>query len=81
MGREEEGLSSYRPELVALRECLEAHDARIDLLCLTDSETSLQVIHNRTETTKKGRIGGNNSADQSQGPLGRPLELRKKTSE
>ena len=39
--REEEGLSSNRPELVALRECLELHDDQIDLLYLTDSETSL----------------------------------------
>ena len=43
--REEEGLSSNRPELVALRECLEAHDDHIDLLHLTDSEVSLQDIH------------------------------------
>ncbi len=28
-----------------LRECLETHDDHIDLLYLTDSETSLQVIH------------------------------------
>ncbi len=45
VGREEEGLSSNRPELVALRECLEAHDDHIDLLCLTDSEAPLPAIH------------------------------------
>ena len=45
IGREEEGLSSNRPELVTLSECLEAHDDHIDLLYLTDSEESLQVIH------------------------------------
>ena len=45
VGREEEGLSSNRPELVALRECLEAHDDHIDLLYLTDSEATLQAIH------------------------------------
>ena len=45
VGREEEGLSSNRPELVALRECLKAHDDHIDLLYLTDSEASLQAIH------------------------------------
>ena len=44
VGREEEGLSSNRPELVALRECLEAHDDHVDLLYLTDSEASLQAI-------------------------------------
>ena len=45
VGREEEGLGSNRPELVALKECLEAHDDHIDLLYLTDSETTLQDIH------------------------------------
>jgi hypothetical protein len=30
--REEEGLSSNRPELVALREWLEAHEDHVDLL-------------------------------------------------
>ena len=43
--REEEVLSSNRPELVSLRECLETHDDHIDLLCLTDNEESLQTIH------------------------------------
>jgi ribonuclease HI len=43
--REEEGLSSNRPELVSLRECLEAHEDHVDLLYLTDSEASLQTIH------------------------------------
>ena len=43
---EEEGLSSNRPELVALSECLEKkHDDHIDLLYFTDSETSLQGTH------------------------------------
>ncbi len=45
VGREEEGLSYNRPELVALRECLEAHEDHVDLLYLTDSEVSLQAIH------------------------------------
>jgi hypothetical protein len=31
VGREEEGLSSNRPELLALRECLEAHEDHVDL--------------------------------------------------
>ena len=43
--REEEGLSSNRPELVALRECLEAYEDHVDFLYLTDSEASLQAIH------------------------------------
>jgi ribonuclease HI len=45
VGREEEGLSSNHPELVVLRECLEEHEDHVDLLYLTDSEASLQVIH------------------------------------
>ncbi len=45
VGREEEGLSSNRPELVALRECLEAHPDHENLLYLTDSETTLQTIN------------------------------------
>jgi hypothetical protein len=42
VGREEEGMSSNRPELVALRDCLEAHPDKENLLYLTDSEATLQ---------------------------------------
>ncbi len=45
VGREEEGMSSNRPELVALRECLEAHQDHENLLYLTDSEATLQTIN------------------------------------
>jgi ribonuclease HI len=45
VGREEEGLSSNRPELVALWECLQAHQDHENLLYLTDSETTLQAIN------------------------------------
>ena len=45
VGREEEGVSSTRPELVALAECLEDHEDEVSLLYLTDSEAILQVIH------------------------------------
>ncbi len=45
VGREGEGLSSNRPELVALWECLEAHPDNENLLYLTDSEVTLQVIN------------------------------------
>ena len=38
-------MSSNRPELVALRECLEAHPDKENLLYLTDSETTLQAIN------------------------------------
>ena len=45
VGREDEGVSSSRPELVALTECLEDHDDDVSLLYLTDSEAILQAIH------------------------------------
>ncbi len=45
VGREEEGMSSNRPELVVLRECLEAHPDNENLLYLTDRETTLQAIN------------------------------------
>ena len=38
-------MSSNRPELVALRECLEAHQDDENLLYLTDSEDTRQTIH------------------------------------
>jgi ribonuclease HI len=38
-------MSSNRPELVALRECLETHPDNENLLYLTDSEATLQVIN------------------------------------
>jgi ribonuclease HI len=45
VGREGEGLSSNRPELVALWECLETHPDNKNLLYLTDNETTLQTIN------------------------------------
>ena len=38
-------MSSNRPELVALRECLESHPDNKNLLYLTDSEATLQAIN------------------------------------
>ena len=45
VGREDEGVSSTRPEMVALTECLEDHGDETSLLYLTDSEAILQAIH------------------------------------
>jgi hypothetical protein len=45
VGREEEGMSSNRPELVVLREFLEVHADNENLLYLTDSEATLQAIN------------------------------------
>ena len=47
--REEEGLSSNRPELVDLRECLEAHDDHMDLLYLTEKKTIVLKLQKRVE--------------------------------
>ena len=63
MGREEEDLSSNRPELVALRECLEEHDDHIDLLYLTDSEATLQAIHKRIGGGTKLNLFGSPDTD------------------
>ena len=38
-------MSSNRPELVVLRECLETHPDKENLLYLTDSEATLQAIN------------------------------------
>ena len=45
VGREDEGVSSNRPELVTLTECLDSHEDDINLLYLTYCEATLQVIH------------------------------------
>jgi ribonuclease HI len=45
VGREEEGMSSNHPELVTLREYSETHPDNENLLYLTDSEATLQVIN------------------------------------
>jgi hypothetical protein len=45
VGREGEGLSSNRPELVTFWECLEVHPDNENLLYLTDSEVTLQAIN------------------------------------
>ncbi len=59
----EEGLSSNRTELVALRECLEAHDDHIDLLYLTDTETTLQAIHKWIGGGSKLNLSRSSDAD------------------
>jgi hypothetical protein len=41
VGRNMEGLISNRPEVVALRECLEAHEDNSNLQYLTNDEASI----------------------------------------
>ena len=59
VGREDEGLSSDRPELVALRECLETHDDHVDLLNLTDRRLSKLVdrMWSQTQSLQIARRG------------------------
>jgi hypothetical protein len=45
VGREDEGVSSSRPQLVTFVECLKDHGDDVSLLYLTDSKAILQVIH------------------------------------
>ena len=45
VGRQDAGVSSPRPEMVVLSECLEDHGDDISLLYLTDIEAILQAIH------------------------------------
>ncbi len=76
VGREEEDMSSNRPELVDLREYLEAHQDHENLLYLTDSESTLQVINKW--------IGGGAKLNLTRSPDGDVLkaiiiELQKKS--
>ena len=66
VSREEEGMSSNRPELVALRECLESHRDSENLLYLTNIEATLQDI-NRW-------IGGGAKFSLTRSPDGAVLE-------
>jgi hypothetical protein len=45
VGREDEEVSSSRPELIVFVECLEDHGDDVSLLYLTDSDAILQDIH------------------------------------
>ena len=44
MGREEEGVSSLRPELAVIARTLQATSVEVDLLYLCDSEASLNKV-------------------------------------
>jgi hypothetical protein len=63
VGREEEGMSSNRPELVVLREFLESHPDDENLLYLTDSETTLQDINKWMEGGAKLSLAKTADAD------------------
>ncbi len=63
VGREGEGLTSNRPEVVTLWECLETHPDNENLLYLTDSETTLQVINKWIGGGEKLRLANTADAD------------------
>jgi hypothetical protein len=66
VGREDEGVSSSRLELVALAECLEDHGDDVSLLYLTDSEANLQAIKKSSPSvTGVSRRRRPDSANQS----------------
>jgi hypothetical protein len=75
VGREEEGMSSNRPELVALRKFLETHPDNENLLYLTDSEATLQSINKWIGGGAKLSLA--NSAD---GGCRRPLTYHRQTT-
>ncbi len=63
VGREEEGLRSNCPELVALWECLEAHQDHENLLYLTDSKATFQTINKWIEGGAKLNLAKTADAD------------------
>ena len=78
VGREEEVLISNRPELMVLNECLEAHKNHVDLLYLTDSETSLQTIHKWIDCETKLNLSKTPEADVLKDII---LKLKKRVEE
>jgi ribonuclease HI len=63
VGREDEGVSSNRPELVALTECLDGYEDNISLLYLTDSEATLQAIRKWIDCGAKVNLSKSPNAD------------------
>ena len=60
-------MNSNRPELVTLRECLEAHQGHENLLDLIDSETTLQTVNKW--------IGGGTNLSLARSPDGDVLKV------
>ena len=60
VGREDEGVSSNRPELVVLTECLDIHEDDINLLYLTDPQ------ENYNQTVKESSNGNSDSTSEGQ---------------
>jgi hypothetical protein len=74
VGREDEGVSSTRPELVDLAECLEDHDDDVSLLYLTDSEEILQTIQRLVPTKGRDSRQDGGVSEENNSPISRSVE-------
>ena len=63
VGREEEGVSSLRPELAAIARTLQATSAEVDLLYLCDSEAALSKVSRWIGSGPRTTLAGNANAD------------------
>ena len=63
MGREEEGVSSLRPELAAIARTLQAAPAESDLLYLCDSEAALNKMSRWIGSGPRTTLAGDANAD------------------
>ena len=63
MGREEEGVSSLRPELAVIARTLQEAPAESDLLYLCDSEASLNKMSRWIGSGPRTTLAGDANAD------------------
>jgi ribonuclease HI len=63
MGREEEGVSSLRPELGAIARTLQATSVEVDLLYLCDSEAALNKVSRWIGSGPRTTLAGDANAD------------------
>ncbi len=63
VGREEEGVSSLRPELAAIARTLQATSAEVDLLYLCDSEAALSKVSRWIGSGPRTTLAGDANAD------------------
>ena len=63
MGREEEGVSSLRPELAAIARTLQATALEVDLLYLCDGEAALNNVARGIESGPRTTLAGDANAD------------------
>ncbi len=63
MDREEEGVSSLRPELAAIARTLQATSVEVDLLYLCDSEAALNKVSRWIGSGPRTTLAGDANAD------------------